>query len=176
MGLLREVARHWVPLMILVPVLLGTALVSVNVGGVLYQQYWMKVAARKDAAARYAYFCGDPKTVYETNYGSDCRKHLQISQSIPLWEAATATAATYTTICDPHHGCGGIVMAGLCVVVVVLVAVVFVTCKFATGYQRNLAAFNAAQDENFFFNAPAVVHDPRPRGREPLRIVELKQE
>jgi hypothetical protein len=176
MGLLREILRHWVPLIVLLPILVGTIFLCVNVGGEVYRQYRLNVAERTDAANRYRLFCSDPMKVYEANYGNDCRKHLHTSQSIPLWDAMTGTAGIYTTLCDPHHGCGGVVVSVLGVVVVVLATALFMACKFATDYRRNLAAFNDRQDEVFFHNRPGIGVDQRPRGQEFPRIVELKQD
>lgn len=176
MGLLRELALHWVPMILVLPLAVGIILLGLNVGGKFTTQYHIKVTAKTEGANAYAHFCTNPDVVFATGYGNRCRKHLAESQSIPVWEALTATAAAYTTLCDPHHGCGGVVMTGLALLAFGLTVALVVACKFASSYQRNLAGFNGALDEGFIYNQPARIayagNDP-PRLH---RIEEVKQE
>jgi hypothetical protein len=175
MGLLRELALHWVPMILVLPLAVGIILLGLNVGGTFSTQYHKKVTARTEGANAYAHFCTNPDVVYATGYGNRCRQHLAESQSIPVWEAATATAASYTTLCDPHHGCGGMVMSGLALLAFGLTVALVVACKFASNYQRNLAGFNNGFDETFVYNVPARLAYVDQDAARP-RITELKQE
>lgn len=152
-GLLQNLLRNWVPLIVLSVVGVGVLILGLRLAGEFVEQYRTNVVSKEDGAGRYAAFCQDAVVVQNVNYGEKCRSYLRLSQISPAWEALVGTAAG---VGIAPSGLGTLSVVILAVVSAVALTLLYVAYKFWQNYGRNLRGFNDRCDDNFMFNTPQL--------------------
>ncbi len=154
MGVVREMMRNWLPIVVLGVVGFMALMFGTRLARDVWTQHKDKVEAREDAEKRVRLLCKDAKLVYETNYGETCRKYLLTSQTVPIWEAWCAVADSYR-LCDARTGCSGaVIMLLMCLPAMLLVMYALYR---GNGYYRNMVhGFNDHEDAQFMFGGGGV--------------------
>lgn len=159
-GVVREVLRNWVPLLVGGALAFLALMFAVRVGDDLWVHHRIKVTERADAEARLRLLCRDAKQVHETNYGERCREYLHASQTFPAWEALCAVANSYR-LCDARTGCSaGAVLLLMCLPVTALV--VYVLYRSNERYRLAARGYADRYDAEFMYGG-AVCHAVPPR-------------
>jgi len=161
-GMVRDVVRNWLPLLVGGMLTFMALMFAVRVGDDLWVHYRVKTADRADAEARLRILCRDAKQVHEANFGASCREFLYTSQTVPAWEALCAVANSYR-LCDARTGCSaGAILLLMCLPVTALL--VYGLYRGNARYRSYVCDFADQQDMAFMYGG-AVCHAPPPNPR-----------